>query len=70
MLENLYKKRGEKMTEGKSQFYRVGDVAEMLEVSDTKAYAIIKQLNEELKAMGNITIAGRINKRFFDEKLL
>lgn len=70
MLENLYKKRGEKMTEGKSQFYRVGDVAEMLEVSKPKAYTVIADLNKELKEMGKITIAGRINKRFFDEKLL
>lgn len=58
------------VTENKSQFYRVGDVAEMLEVSKPKAYTVIADLNKELKAMGKITISGRVNKRFFDEKFL
>lgn len=68
MLENQYKRWGGKMGKEKSQFYRVGDVMEMLEISDTKAYSIIKQLNDELEAMGKITIAGRVSKKYFDEK--
>ncbi|MFL2078727.1 hypothetical protein [Marinilactibacillus psychrotolerans] len=42
----------------------------MLEVSKPKAYTVIADLNKELKAMEKITNEGRINKRFFVEKLL
>ena len=33
------------------------------------AYKIIRQLNEELKAKGFITIAGRVNRQYFNERL-
>lgn len=33
------------------------------------SYKLIRQLNEELKARGYITIAGRIDRKFFHEKL-
>ncbi len=43
-------------------FMRVGDVAAELGVSVSYAYKIIRKLNEELRASGCITIAGRINR--------
>ena len=49
-------------------FMRVDEVAESLEVSKPYAYKLIKKLNQELKAKGCITIAGRIDRRFFNEK--
>ena len=52
------------------EFYRVEDVMQMLEISQTKAYQIIKSLNNELKAQGKIVIAGRISKKYFDERLI
>lgn len=51
------------------EFYRVEDVMQMLEVKQTKAYAIIKELNEELKKQGKIVVAGRVSKKYFDERL-
>ena len=33
------------------------------------AYKLIRQLNEELKAKGFITIAGRVNRQYFYERL-
>lgn len=52
----------------KKIFYSVTDVCEMLEVSTTKGYQIIRQLNRELQDKGYITIAGKVNKKYFDEK--
>ena len=42
-----------------NRFIRAEDVAEELNVSKPYAYELIRQLNEELKAKGPITIAGR-----------
>ena len=49
-------------------FMRVEEVAEELGVSVPYAYKLIRQLNKELKATGCITIAGRIDRKFFHEK--
>lgn len=49
-------------------FMRVEDVAEELGISKSYAYKIVQKLNAELKAQGFLTIAGRINKRYFLEK--
>ncbi len=49
-------------------FMRVDEVAEELGVSVPYAYKLIKKLNEELKNTGCITIAGRIDRKFFYEK--
>ena len=38
-------------------------------VSRNTAYQIIKKLNAELEAMGKLTFRGRVNRRFFEEKL-
>ena len=50
-------------------FMRVDDVANELGVSKSYAYKIVKQLNDELKAMGYLTISGRIHRKYFLEKL-
>ena len=52
----------------KSVFYTAQEVAEILGVSRTKAYKIVKELNLELKANVFIVIAGKIPKRYFEER--
>jgi hypothetical protein len=47
---------------------RVGEVAEALDVSKPYAYKLIRELNEELKKRHCITIAGRVDRKFFFEK--
>lgn len=49
-------------------FIRVEEVAEELGVSIPYAYKLIRSMNEELKEAGCITIAGRIDRKFFHEK--
>lgn len=51
------------------QILNVKDVMAALEVSESKAYHVIRQLNEELAAKGYITIPGRVSKAYFEEKL-
>lgn len=52
-----------------NKFIRVDEVAKELDVSKPYAYKIILQLNDELKAKGFITIAGRVNRQYFNERL-
>ena len=52
-----------------NKFLRVDKVAKELDVSKPYAYKIIRQLNDELKAKGFITIAGRVNRQYFNERL-
>ena len=51
------------------QILTVRDVMAVLEVSESKGYKIIKQLNSELAAKGYITIPGKVAKKYFEEKV-
>ena len=52
----------------KNKFIRVKEVAEELQVSVPYAYKIIKMLNDELKAKGFMTISGRVNREYFNQR--
>ena len=49
-----------------NRFIRVDEVAAELDVS--KPYKLIRKLNEELKEKGFLTIAGRVNRQYFNER--
>ena len=49
-------------------FMRAEEVAQVLGVSKPYAYKLIREMNEELKKLGCITISGRIDRKFFSEK--
>lgn len=51
------------------RFLRVGEVAELLNCSESYAYKIMQQLNQELSAQGKITIRGRVSKRYLLERI-
>ncbi len=51
-----------------SVFISAQEVADMLGISKSKAYRIVRELNEELEAKGFITVAGRVSRKFFEEK--
>ena len=50
-------------------FMRADEVAEELDVSKAYAYKIIRQLNDELSTKGFITVAGRISRQYFNERI-
>lgn len=50
-------------------FMRVEEVADELGVSISYAYKVIRRLNNELREKGFITIAGRISRHYFYERV-
>ena len=52
-----------------NKFICAEEVAQELSVSKPYAYKLIRQLNEELKEKGFITISGRVNRQYFNERL-
>lgn len=49
-------------------FMKAEEIQEELGISKTYAYKIIKELNGELEKMGYKTLAGRVSRKFFNEK--
>lgn len=52
-----------------SYFVRVHEVMKLLDVSQSHAYRIMRQLNQELKRKGYITTAGRVPRKYLMERL-
>ena len=55
--------------ENRAMFMGVKEVAAYLGVSESMAYRIIQRLNAELKSRGFITIAGRVSRVYFEQKV-
>lgn len=49
-------------------FMKAEEIQKELGISKTYAYKIIKELNEELEKLGYKTLAGRVSRKFFNEK--
>ncbi len=58
-----------KVTKEESKFYKAADVASILGVSETTAYRMIRSMNQDLKKQGYYIVAGKISKRYFEEKI-
>ena len=50
-------------------FMRVNEVAIELDISKPCAYKLVQRLNGELKQKNYITIAGRISRQYFQERV-
>lgn len=50
-------------------FLNAKDVLELSKISLVSAYRLIKKMNMELQRQGKIVIAGKISKRYFEEKM-
>lgn len=53
----------------KSMYLTAQEVASLLGISESYAYKIMRQLNQELKQKGMIIISGKVNRRYFMERL-
>ena len=51
------------------RFLYVNDVAQYLDISVPTAYKIIRQLNGELGKKGYLTVAGRVSRAYFEQKV-
>lgn len=52
----------------KNAMVYVDEVAETLGIANDTAYKIIKKLNEDLTSMGYVVVAGRLPRKFWEEK--
>ena len=50
-------------------FLSASDVSEYMDISIPMAYKIIRKLNDDLKEQGFITVSGKINRRYFEQKV-
>ena len=53
----------------KGRFMGVSEVLELLGISRSSAYRLIKTLNEELNEKGYITISGKVSSRYLMERI-
>lgn len=44
------------------------EVSEKLDISESMSYRLIRQMNEELKIKGFLTLSGKVSRKFFQEK--
>lgn len=52
----------------KELFVRAEEVSQELGISKPYAYKLVREMNEELKKKGFLTIPGRVSRRYFEEK--
>ena len=52
----------------RAQFITAEEVQQVLDVSRSKSYQIVRQLNKELKAQGYLTVAGKCPIQYFKQK--
>ena len=45
------------------------DVAQLLDVKQSRAYSIIRKMNAELKEQEKLVLRGRVNRQYFFSKI-
>lgn len=48
--------------------FRVEDIMEILDISKSSAYKLMRELNDELKSKGYKVYSGRLSKKYFYER--
>jgi Mga helix-turn-helix domain. len=56
------------MTKIEKQFLDAEDISDYMNISISRAYKVIHQLNSELKEKGYLTINGKVSSDYFYEK--
>lgn len=49
----------------KKMFMKADEVAELLDVSKSYAYKLIRKMNQDLKKRGCVVIPGRVDRTYF-----
>lgn len=52
----------------KSRFITAKEMAKELYVSKAHAYKLVRKMNDELESKGYLTIAGRVSKKYYEER--
>lgn len=51
------------------KFLEVGDVMQILGISRSAAYKLVRQINSELEKKGYIVIRGKVSRKYFEERI-
>ena len=51
----------------RAQFITASEVAEIMGISRSKAYQIVREMNRELKAQGYLTVAGKCPAQYLKQ---
>ena len=51
------------------KFLEVGDVMQILGISRSVAYKLMRQINSELEKKGYIVIRGKASRKYFEERI-
>lgn len=51
------------------KFLEVGDVMQILGISRSSAYKLMRQINSELEKKGYIVIRGKVSRKYFEERI-
>ena len=51
-----------------SAFITAAEIQEVLEVSEAKAYRVVRSLNSELKKEGFLVLPGKVSRQYFNER--
>lgn len=68
LADGIMSVRSERSESMKKQYLTAQEVAEVVGVSDGKAYGLIREMNAELKAAGYLTVSGKVPVAFFRKK--
>lgn len=68
-IQEAQQVKQEPKTSNTGVYMFAGDVMAALQISQNKAYEIIRTLNGELKQAGYITVAGRVPTKYFYERM-
>lgn len=52
----------------KEQFITAAEVAQIMGISKSKSYQIVREMNKELKKRGYLTVAGKCPIQYFKQK--
>jgi len=53
----------------RTQFITAAEVAEVMGISRSKSYQLVREMNRELKANGFVTVAGKCPIQYFKQKV-
>lgn len=51
------------------KFLEVGNVMQILGISRSAAYKLMRQINSELEKKGYIVIRGKVSRKYFEERI-
>lgn len=68
MKKALGDQKRKERREPMKQFYKASDLMEILDVSESKAYGLIRTMNTELEEKGFLICRGRVPVQYFKER--